>query len=224
MDQVFSQWSFPSQLLTRYTCFWKQEHLHFPSITAGSEVLLLRPYFLCPYFQQQSWQLVQIFFDSTVHFWFGFVFNSLLFVFSGIGEHASLNCAFFCFLFLAVFCYLQQPLAIWRVPLENTIYISDQFFRIYGFELTTQNQAVFLRGSINSPRTFVGGHNFSKGCQRRIYNNQVTLNWCSLGMQSLLIKISEAVLQEGRMNLWLDLKQDVGDIEETMKDGVRRLI
>lgn len=70
MDQVFSQWSFTSQLLTGFTCLWKQEHLRFPSITAGSEVLLLCPYFLYTYFQQQSWQLVQIFFDSIVHFCF----------------------------------------------------------------------------------------------------------------------------------------------------------
>lgn len=40
LDQVISQWSFSSQPLGDFACFWKREYSHFPSLIPGSVVVL----------------------------------------------------------------------------------------------------------------------------------------------------------------------------------------
>lgn len=156
--------TFSSQLLTNFTCLWKQEYSHFPSIIPGSLVLLFCPYFLWSCFQWQSWQFVQIVFDSGVHlFCSGFVLNFPSSVLSwGCGSMpvwavvSLVARPYLCFqLSSAVLGKLQS--AFWKAPSTEVI-----IFITYCFELTIPNQAVFLSWSINSPRTFAGGHNFCK--------------------------------------------------------------
>jgi len=138
-DQIISECSFTSQLLPSFTCCWKQEYMHFPSITPGSEERLWCPCFLYYYFQQQTWRFVPIVFDSAAHFWFGLLL-SLIFSHVCLLWHMGV-CQFELWLLLflipcpiSVFGCLQQPLANWRVLLENAVNLSDFFCRIYGFD------------------------------------------------------------------------------------------
>lgn len=113
--------------------------MHFPSITPGSEERLWCPCFLYYYFQQQTWRFVPIVFDSAAHFWFGLLL-SLIFSHVCLLWHMGV-CQFELWLLLflipcpiSVFGCLQQPLANWRVLLENAVNLSDFFCRIYGFD------------------------------------------------------------------------------------------
>lgn len=129
LDQVISQWSFSSQPLGDFACFWKREYSHFPSLIPGSVVVLfvsILPVQLFPVVELAVCAAC-LWLRCTLLFWFGFVLNFL-------SSLLSLGCGtmpVWTVVSLVALCFHLPSAVLGKLQsafLESTICRSEVFF------------------------------------------------------------------------------------------------
>lgn len=142
LDQVISQWSFSSQPLTDFACFWKWEYSHFPTWLCSTTLVSILPVQLFPMVELAVCADC-LWFQCTLLFCYGFVLNFLSSLLSlGYG-----NMPVWTVVSLVALCLQLSSEVLGKLHsafLESTIYRSDFFFITYCFELTIPNQSCLL--------------------------------------------------------------------------------